>query len=519
VTPPPETRPAVGSPHPDFDGDGFADLAVGVPAEDVGMAENAGGVNVLYGSAAGIDGAGAQFWSQDSPGVLDAAQPDDLFGQVLAAGDFDGDGFDDLAVGVPFEDLLGADEGAVAVLYGSAGGLQAASRDDQVWSQNTAGIADQPEDGDQFGWALAAGDFDTDGFADLAIGVPSEGLSHGRGYAGAVEVIYGSANGLTASGDRKFTQDTEGVMGLAEALDEFGKALAAGDLNDDGYADLAIGAPYEDVVDENGDEGAVNVLFGFAQGLQADAPDDQLWTQNSSGVKGGSENSDHFGAVLISGDFGNGSADDLAIGVPDEALGLPQEGAVNVLYGTPSGLDADDPDDQLWTQDSAGIADAPDNGDVFGSALAAGDMGHGSFDDLAIGVPGEAFGPGANESKGVAHVLYGSASGLSSAGSQLWSQDAPGVGDQSEYQDRFGFALAVADFGGTSEADLASGVPGETVDGPPVSIGAVQILYGSSAGIGTVGQGFFTQDTPGVPDTAEEHDFFGSALAPGCNVA
>src|SRR6187200_3127448 len=64
VTPPPETRPALGSPHPDFDGDGFADLAVGVPSEDVGMSENAGGVNVLYGSGAGLSGVGAQFWSQ-----------------------------------------------------------------------------------------------------------------------------------------------------------------------------------------------------------------------------------------------------------------------------------------------------------------------------------------------------------------------------------------------------------------------------------------------------------------------
>ncbi|MGH3038100.1 MAG: FG-GAP repeat protein [Gaiellaceae bacterium] len=70
----------------DFNGDGFADLAVGVPFEDVGSVLNAGAVNVIYGSGNGLSaGAGPdQFWSQNSPSVNDTAEQDDRFGSSLA---------------------------------------------------------------------------------------------------------------------------------------------------------------------------------------------------------------------------------------------------------------------------------------------------------------------------------------------------------------------------------------------------------------------------------------------------
>jgi hypothetical protein len=68
----------------DFDGDGFDDLAIGVPEEDVGGASDAGAVNVLFGSAAGLTAAGSQIWHQDSAGVPGAAENFDRFGNVLA---------------------------------------------------------------------------------------------------------------------------------------------------------------------------------------------------------------------------------------------------------------------------------------------------------------------------------------------------------------------------------------------------------------------------------------------------
>src|SRR5829696_3344538 len=153
-----------GSLRADFNHDGFADLAVGVPAEDVGGMTDAGAVNVLYGRAGGLSGAGSQYFTQDTPGVGSSAEASDEFGLAVAAGDFNHDGFADLAVGVPGADVgATTDAGAVNVLYGSAAGLSGAGS--QLFTQDTPGVGSSAEASDFLGLALAAGDFNHDGFA------------------------------------------------------------------------------------------------------------------------------------------------------------------------------------------------------------------------------------------------------------------------------------------------------------------------------------------------------------------
>jgi FG-GAP repeat len=353
----------------DFNNDGAADLAVGVPGEDVGSISDAGAVNVLYGSAAKLTGTGSQIFTQDTPGVGSSAEVGDFFGDALATGDFNNDGFTDLAVGVPGESVGTIQAaGAVNVLYGSASGLTG------IGSQIFTQVGSAPEPGDEFGFALAAGDFNHDGFADLAAGAPFESAGSTPG-VGAVSVLYGSAAKLTTSGGQIFTQ----VGSAPEPFDAFAFALAAGDFNNDGFADLAAGAPFESA-GSTPFVGAVSVLYGSAAKLTKTGG--QIFTQVGSAPEPG----DAFAFALAAGDFNNDGFADLAAGAPFEDAGsTPDVGAVSVLYGSAAKLTKTG--GQIFTQNSPGIPSSAEPGDLLGIALATGDP-HASTVAAAPSAPG-----------------------------------------------------------------------------------------------------------------------------------
>jgi hypothetical protein len=281
----------------DLDGDGFADLAIGVPTEDLEPTADTGAVSVIYGSANGLASAGNQLWDQNSSGVADTAEAGDAFGTSVAIGDFDGDGFGDLAIGVESEDIGSASgAGAMNVLYGSAAGLR--SSGNQFWSQNSSGIPDSAESLDLFGVSVDAGDFDGDGFGDVAVGVFRENLSSGStSYtdAGGVNVIYGGAGGLGSSGSQFWSQNSSGIQGNLGSYDVFGWSVFVADFGKGTEADLAVGAVLDNA---NGvlDSGQVNVIYGAPSGLSSDG--NQLWNQDTTDVQDQCEIGDEFGYAL-----------------------------------------------------------------------------------------------------------------------------------------------------------------------------------------------------------------------------
>ncbi len=217
---------------------------------------------------------------------------------------------------------------------------------------------------------------------------------------------------------------------------------------------------------------------------------------------------DGFGWAVAAGDFGMDGHLDLAVGVPNDEDGtITDAGGVNVLYGSNGGLSA--AGSQLWNQDVAGIEGVAESGDHFGAALASANLGKSAQDDLAVGAPDDKV--GAVVQAGAVNVIYGSTGGLSVTGDQIWSQDSTGIIGTSEVGDDFGGALAAANLGNGGRADLAIGAPDDSILAD-AEAGAINILYGSAAGLASMGNQEWDQDSAGVPGTTDAEDHFGSAF-------
>lgn len=440
--------PAPAKPY-DFDGDGFVDLAVGAPNLDVAGQALAGGLAVLKASASGLRST-AQLFTAESPGVAGAPHFEESLGVAVASGDFDGDGYADLAIGRPVAYRPTEAAGAVAVLYGSAKGLTSAR-----WRELVSPGGPQFDTG--FGQSLVAADFDGDGRSDLAVGW-GEYLPGGG--SGTVVVFDGSSTGLAQDRNVLLRGEQEGGSGSYD--EDFGSALAVGDLDEDGRLDLVVASHRRLPVDY---AGVVSACYGSADGLGSCTP---LVVEERLGSA----------FALAVGNVSGTARPEVVAGVgryDDERGGEVQ------LFSLSGPRASTTVSRTELTQASKGVRGSAEKGDEFGSSVALGDLDRDGYDDLVVGAPGE------DADRGRVTVVYGGAKGSRTSGGKIVDQDSKGVPGKAEKKDRFGASLTLLDHDGDGHLDLAVGAPGENGGD-----GAVTTLRGSGTSFTTKGARTFS---------------------------
>ena len=418
-------------------------------------------------------------------------------GELLSAGDLDGDGFGDFLVGLPEIDLVSRNGGAVFLHSGAEDGL------DLTPTASWGGW----DEGESFGDSLAVADFDDDGLPDLAVGAPLADL--GGADSGGVHVYMGVEGG-------GFEEEASVQLAGPSAGAWFGEAVAACDFNGDGIDDLAVGAPRgEDplALQVANNQGAVYIHLGTPDGLETSWDNAAFGEFPAEGGGFTGRANAYIGRTLAAGEINGDGLCDLAVGAWEFQGG---DGAVHLYYGKAEdafdggGL-AWDPV-KIWTGDPAGPSNTH-----FGRGLAMGDVDGDGTNDVVVGQPGYRDPEGTGNTQGAVWLFLGHDYIFDDEDEEIGElvSDWDYVGN--EPGDALGSAVSVADLDGDGAADILVGAPLDEATEGPFDTGAAAYFSGTIQGLPAVEPDAWILSTeeedPSDPTVLEPGDYFAQLVA------
>ncbi len=328
-------------------------------------------------------------------------------------------------------------------------------------SENPDWTKEGNQAGAQFGYCVAtAGDVNGDGYSDVIVGAPY--YDNGQTDEGRVYVLHGSSTGLSASTNWTFENDTAGSsLGYSVST--------AGDVNNDGYSDVMVGAP------EWNNTGKVYVFHGSSSGLSATDNWQKQINQSDAG----------FGtSVSSAGDINGDGYSDVIIGAPYANDGESDEGRANTYLGSSTGL-------AITIHKRLEINSIDAN---FGYSVSlAGDVNGDGYSDVIIGAP--KFSSGQIE-EGKSFIHLGTSSGIDSVA--FWTKES-----NQAYAHLGSSVSGAGDVNGDGLSDVIIGAP--EYDNSFTNAGKVYVFHGNSISMPSAAD--WTEDV------AQEFAYFGNSVS------